>query len=538
MFFRSAHAFNLHAELPVLSRVIPPIVFALGLMCRTASGQERSDIRTYHTITDPRTASAPVARVGPLTITSREFLLSYEFGPAFMKRSADSKERYLRCMTYEKLLALEGYTRGLDHSPRAKGSLAEIEGDLATEELYRNDVLKDVRVSPAEVELGARQQLIALSLRWLYAPDRTGISDLRKLIASGVPFDSLFRSQNRDSTAAENRSLETSRFKLRRSNPFIARMSDTLNPGVPSFPVQGPDGWYILQLTNVERTVMPTESEANKLRDDARRAIYQEKADSLSDLYVRKLMLKRKPVIIRGAFNALGELLGRQVLKAEIQRAWSLSRFAKRNGPLGPDTLVTLSRGAFLVSDFLQWYHGREALLKFSLRSPDAYYSSLEQYVWRMVRDRLLTATATARNLQKLPAVTSQMSWWEHKVLYEMMKDSLERSIHIDSSFAEQSYRENRGRYRGPGGDTLSFEGAKDQVFHDLAGEEFTKRLLHLVLALKQKYPVTIDQSLLAGLPVDVENDPKAIDVYTVKTGGIFPRPAFPVIDYGWQAWQ
>lgn len=507
-------------------------------MCGTASGQGAGDIRTYHTITDPRTASAVVAQVGTLTITAREFLLSYEFGPAFVKRSADSKKRYLEFMTNEKLLALEGYARGLNHSARARKSLAQVEADLATEELYRDDVLSNVRVSHAEIEQGARQQLVSLSLRWLYAPDRTRITGLRALIASGVPFDSLFRAQNRDITAGEERTMETTRFKLRRANPIVARMVDTLQRGIPSYPVRGPDGYYIFQLTDLQMTMMPTESEVNKLRNDAERAITEEKADSLSDLYVHRMMLAQNPVIIRSTLNSLGELLGRQVLKESLFNEWDLSRFAGKGAQPGRDTLVTLKSGAFLGGDFLDWYHARETLLKFLLRSPDAYYASLEQFVWRMVRDRLLTARAIARGLQKRASVTSQMRWWEQKVLYEMVKDSLARSIHIDSSAAEDFYRENHRRYLSPAGDTLSYDRARDQVLRGLFDTEYTKRLLHMVLALKQKYPVTVEQAELSGLPVDIENDPKAIDVYTVKKGGIFPRPAFPVIDYAWQTWQ
>jgi hypothetical protein len=68
--------------------------------------------------------------------------------------------------------------------------------------------------------------------------------------------------------------------------------------------------------------------------------------------------------------------------------------------------------------------------------------------------------------------------------------------------------------------------------------KEFTSRLLHRILALKRRYPVTTDTEFLRTLPVSSENDPKAIDVYTVRRGGILPRPAFPSIDYDWQAWR
>ena len=62
--------------------------------------------------------------------------------------------------------------------------------------------------------------------------------------------------------------------------------------------------------------------------------------------------------------------------------------------------------------------------------------------------------------------------------------------------------------------------------------------MLHRILALKQKYRVVVKDEVLMTLPVDVENDPKAIDVYIAKKGGTFPHPAFPVIDFGWQTWM
>jgi hypothetical protein len=67
---------------------------------------------------------------------------------------------------------------------------------------------------------------------------------------------------------------------------------------------------------------------------------------------------------------------------------------------------------------------------------------------------------------------------------------------------------------------------------------EITKRTVHEVLKLKERYPVTVNEKALEALPVETENNPKALDMYFGKTGGIFPRPAFPTIDYAWSAWN
>ena len=87
-----------------------------------------------------------VARVGDLEITAGEFLINYEYGPAFLKRGKDSKRRYLDLMIYEKLLALEGYELGLNDSLTVKQSINEIEADLITEELYKAKVLNSISV--------------------------------------------------------------------------------------------------------------------------------------------------------------------------------------------------------------------------------------------------------------------------------------------------------------------------------------------------------------------------------------------------------
>jgi hypothetical protein len=67
---------------------------------------------------------------------------------------------------------------------------------------------------------------------------------------------------------------------------------------------------------------------------------------------------------------------------------------------------------------------------------------------------------------------------------------------------------------------------------------ELAKRILHEVLRLKQQFGVKIEVSALDRIQVDDQANPKAIDVYTAKKGGIYPHTAFPSIDYDWQSWE
>ncbi len=136
------------------------LVLPLLLACPLIRGQSPGADTAYLPISDPHLATSIVARVGPATITAREFLLSYEFGPAFVKREKNPQRRYLDFMINEKLLALDAADRGGRLSPEVRRSVIEIEGDLATEELYREDVLKKVRITEEEIGYAVAGQRI------------------------------------------------------------------------------------------------------------------------------------------------------------------------------------------------------------------------------------------------------------------------------------------------------------------------------------------------------------------------------------------
>jgi len=104
------------------------VPFVVALLSYGASPQEKPGPGRHFPVTDPKNFTRVVATVGPIEITAQEFLLSYEFGPAFTKRRKESRQRYLEFMVNEKLLALDARAHGLQNSARVAGSLEELEG--------------------------------------------------------------------------------------------------------------------------------------------------------------------------------------------------------------------------------------------------------------------------------------------------------------------------------------------------------------------------------------------------------------------------
>ncbi|MDE3056379.1 MAG: peptidyl-prolyl cis-trans isomerase [Bacteroidota bacterium] len=491
--------------------------------------------------------SITVARVGPLSISAEEFLLSYDFGPAFPKREKNSKKRYLNYMINEKLLALDGYSGNVQKSRAVKQALAELKGDFATEELYKDDVLGKVKVTNEDIAAGMKEDRLHLSVRWIFSPTKEEILRQRTLIASGVSFDSLFRDQLNDRVTTADRSMETTLFKLEMKNSVFAQAVASLSVNSVSQPLHGPDGWYLVKISDVWMNPIVTKGDEMKMSEDVKGALVQHRADSLSDLYVRTVMMSESPVIVRTTFGLVLAHLGKILLPEKVfSQSNFMDHVIAQRGPVdvakidrfGHEALVQLKHGSLSLNSFLEWYDAREANLKPDILSPQKFFSWLESMVWRMVRDRLLTARALKRGLQERPVVQQQLQWWEEKLVYNLVKNGISDSIQTNDSVLYTYYEKNPRSFRDGKGKEISFHDAKDDVLRQYYSAEMTARMLHRILKLKQEYKITINDKALDSLPVDTQNDPRAIDMYAVKKGGTFPHPAFPSIDYDWASWE
>lgn len=511
-----------------------------------AFAQQRVEIPPPRIPIDPALERLTVAKVGPWTISGLEFKLSYEFGPAFPKRERDSKKRYLDFMVYEKLLALDGLRRGLDRWPDVKRQVAEIQADLATEELYKQDVLSKVHITDKQLRKGMADDRVHLSLQWIFNRSASDADELAAQMKEGISFDTLYHRQLSTGVKSDDRSMEVTKFRLQMNNAFFAGIVDTLKVGEVSLPIHGPDGWYVVRMR--DRSIRPvmTQTDEQKLEEDVRRQLTQQSADSCSDRYVRDLIASYHPTIRRGPFNAVQAFLASKFLtKAKVEE-WTINsrkgaaelKSVSDLGPIADSTLVEARGGSLSVRDFLDWYRMRAPYAKMELSSPQGFFQSTEELVWRMVRDRFLARKAYSRKLQNLPEVRRQADWWKEKMLYSANKNRIADTIKDSLDLIRKYYDEHQNTFRDRQGNPEPFDSVKDDARRQYYAAELTKRLLHEILRLKQTYGVTIDDAALNRIKVDEQNNPRTIDVYTVKAKGIYPRMAFPSIDYEWQSWD
>ena len=488
-----------------------------------------------------------IASVGDLDISAMEFLLSYEFGPAFFKRSDQSKTKYLSVMIYEKLLALEGYRQGLDQNESVRLNCKAYAEDLMTEELFKEKIMSRINVSANEIDQAIPLEKQHISLRWLYCNDKEQIDRRWQKLNKGVSFDSLFAEQLGGTIAMSDRSLSTTRYDLSLKNPLLAAVVKNLPSGAFSAPIEVSDGWYIVKTENIWTDLITTESEENKLRYELQRSIFKQKLDRASDIYVKNLMDEENPQIEKVTFAEVALYINmrladslkydQNLIAAKLGRADHERIEATPSSDLGGHILVLGNSCRISFNDFIDWYRPRTAYIKFNSHSVEKFILAVQQTVWRMVRDFLLIEQARQIGLDKREAVIEQVKWWEEKFVFNAVKMQTAASIKFKENDLQTYYNENRSDYRDQSGQILSFEKARNNVQNDYLREKYMNTLMHRVLALKKEYDVYINEDILKNIKVQEEENPLAIDLYTVKKGGLLPRQPYPTIDWEWQLW-
>ncbi len=469
-----------------------------------------------------------VAEVGNIPITSEEFIYSYEFGPAFPKRMHDSKKTHLNYMINEKLIALAAYDENLMEDVNTKDIYADLKGDLSAEEMFRREIVPQIKINDAEIEKVIKTKQKEYQLRWLYTNDFSKVENYLSTLREGISFDSLFVTQLNDSVHIDDRQMESSLFSIYQKNPQFGQIVDTLKPGTISSPIHTDDGWYIVKIDNIWDNLITSETDYNKLKYESAQAVTQSKMGILSDKFINSLFVNEEPVIKRDAFNVLRSYLGKFILDSEKYKNWqlddkidiALNNLGLKKGDKFSDlVLVTGKKMDLSINDFIVWYKNRENYIKISTNNIQTFSQSLEKYVWLMVRDKLIVKDAENKGYDKSEWVDKQAKWWEDKIAYSTYRNKLTNSITLTSEELN-----------------LINENKKSQS--EIMSDELSKKLLHKILELKKKYKVKIYNDVLNEIKVSDENDKRAIDMYIVKRGNLFPRPPYPTIDKDWENWE
>ena len=179
----------------------------------------------------------------------------------------------------------------------------------------------------------------------------------------------------------------------------------------------------------------------NKLKSESISAITKSKMDILSDQYVKGLFENENPTIKRDVFNVLRSYIGKFSLSPEKYSEWELDKKLevalsnlglKKNDKFTGLTLVNCKNINISLDEFIVWFRNREQYIKLSENNLIDYSKSLENLVWLMIRDKLLTAKAYQAGYDESDWVKRQAGWWRDKITYSVYRNELANSVTLN----------------------------------------------------------------------------------------------------------
>lgn len=484
-----------------------------------------------------------VASVGRFTVTARDLLDSYEFGPSFVKRVENPLRAHLVYMIYERLLALEAERLRYDTTEFVHDRIAALEEDLTVDELYKDRILSRVQLSDEEIEAGVRKAKMNIRLRWIYAKTLADAKMVSTQLKTGILFDTLFAHQQGLSASPGERSLETTLLNLETDNPELKKNIAGLHVKQTSAPIKGPDGFYIVMIDQAWQNPLTTETEYTTLKDRAITTLKSARADELAGEFVKEKMKLINPIIKAEGFNIIRAYMAEKGLSRDTQVKWDIpSTFMTEAGPLPISSsgkllsrqLATFGNQTLTVRDYLRWFDIRQFQLKTG--SLSAFNSSVKKSIWKMVQDKQLSREAYSLGLHRRKIVQHEKRKWEAKLLYLASRSHVARTIVLSDSAVKKEYDSHPQRYREASGKAMRLEQVREQIKLDLYYTQESKTLLRTVQRLQKDFPVAVDEEAVRSLSATVVNEASPIDVIFYKPGGTFPRVAFPGIDERWQS--
>jgi hypothetical protein len=487
--------------------------------------------------------TAVIAAVGQYTITVKEFREGYEFGPSFIQHSADPKADYLQYLINEKLIALDGFAHGLDTMDSVRRILRELEDDIAVTEWYRREIVPLVHIDSLRVQEGVEEKSVTLTYRSISSDDEISLRDIKSQLDRGMLFDSLFASL-KEAPAFAVKEVSGDFFTIHESNAQIADTLARMKPGSCSEIIRTGSGFSLVRLDRTRKDLITTITAYESMRAKVERYFAEHILDSITVSYTRSLMEKCPPTISGESLNTIVGLLLNPAGQSptEGQEEIGMKDLVRPEVVLpdnpGGRALVTSTCDAFTIRDFTVWYSYRHFKIAGSRRTATTVWT-IKEMIFRMVRDKRLIRIARAKGYGEDPNVQSEMNQWKSKLSYWKQKSAAISPPVLTDEAVHSFYSENKRRYeRDAKGAEVAYEQAKGKVANDLLLFEYNKQLFRYIQSLKEKYPVTVNESVLKSIHVADEGLSKKIDVVILKRGGTLPRRAFPSIDKEWQFFQ
>lgn len=390
-----------------------------------------------------------VAKVGPETITTSEFIERYEMTPGFRRHVKDMEEstqlEFLFTLIAEKLFALEAKELRLDTTEVIRFSERAFEKMFVRDMLFQQEVRDKISVTEEEIIIATIRDASRLYVNFLFSEDEEEIFQLYNYLNDGVPFDSIL---------AESPELEEQDKPIAVSfGQLEERIEDSvfnLKVGEYTKPLLTPDGWYIFRLVNRSENVFVTEADKDEAMKTLLRILEGRKLRKRQAEFYVEFFGNQKvdvnPVIFESLAQKLSSIVKRKKKDFNLKEDDPVSIDAfdviEIEAQLGNDTLSkpfiqldeepvstrefirSIAFDGFRLDDFKINYV--RALLDFTTR--------------RVVEHELFYREGIKRGYNNLPEVRDEVKRWTDNYLFQKLQDEIADSVFVSDQEVKDYY--------------------------------------------------------------------------------------------------
>ena len=390
-----------------------------------------------------------------LGITEQDFLYAYEFTPRRQDslKGSEARRAFLETLVQEKLLALEGFRRGLDQDERVRIPLRWYKEKAVRQALYRKVVRDRVVLSEAELRQGFLRLKTRVRVRHLPARTLEAARALRRRLQAGETFEQLAREVFKDTTLAQNGG-DLGYIRLGDLDEALEDAAFSLRVGEISEPIKSRWAYHILKAEDRRTQAILTETEYQRQKARVARILRRRKEARLADAFIKQFMNPRRvrvygPSVVflveqsKAILNSGERLLPNQL--PPIRDA-EIGTLTSRLGDHLDQVLVQFEGGQWTIGDFLD---------KLRAVHPDARpvmtsKTNLKDVVARMVRDEFLLQEGYRHGLQNSSYVREEVRRWKQTLVAEHMRSLVVDTVTVSEVEAQRFYERNRHRYTLP----------------------------------------------------------------------------------------
>ncbi|KAA3662367.1 MAG: peptidyl-prolyl cis-trans isomerase [Calditrichaeota bacterium] len=484
-----------------------------------------------------------IARVGDRVITLDEFKYSYEFSFAPLRAGNNPKKVYLDYMIKELLLANEGYSNGLNHSPYVISRINRRKRNDLLEAFYHKYVYGRVNIPEDKLQDATKKATVKWRMIMWPVNSREEALQIRQETQNSSLKDYIGEQLKKQDVPLKNQKFfETDWLDFYDMRPEFLNSIEDLEIGKTSEPIPYGDGFLLVQILDINlHGIKEDELKYGVKREKMRQRLFDVQADSISSAVMDSVLTPREvrlkgPVleqIVPLLYQWIQDGLPRydSLLETIEQPADTAAEYIKSLGEMLDQSLVTTIDSSISVRDYLDYMNYYRKTLNQSSSEKD-FRSRFITEVGRMIKNKTFIAIAEKEGFADSSAIRTDLEKWERKWTYDLQRYKFIQGLDVSDDELQDFYKNRWRELQIADIDSTRLYKYEDEAYNMLLHEKHMAVINVKLKELKQRYPVWINKELLQQIDVDSSSKSQEISVFVSKKfSGEF---AVPTADIKW----